>query len=271
METAWLDTPDPDLIEDSPKGPLPKIAEDGRMPWITYAKPFDVRDDRPRIAVVVTGLGLSDATTRMAIERLPSAVTLAFDPYARNIAFGARQARADGHEIILELPMEAKDFPFNDAGPAALLTSLTVEENIERLEAILGRTFGYVGVVTAGDSLLEVRETSLRPILSTVGRRGLMFVAGAPKENSVVHNLAGEIGVPSAVANIVLDEEPSIEAIDDALARLEAIAKDHAVAVGIAQAYPVSVDRLSVWASGLAERNVVLAPISALANRQLFP
>ena len=70
------------LIEQSDQGPLPRVGEDGRQPWQVYARPFDQNDARPRIAVIVTGLGLSAAATEAAIKLLPGAVTLAFDPYA---------------------------------------------------------------------------------------------------------------------------------------------------------------------------------------------
>src|SRR5689334_12612494 len=54
------------LIEDSPDGPLPRIGADGRTPMAAYAAAFDLKDRRPRIAVVVTGLGVSEANTPQA-------------------------------------------------------------------------------------------------------------------------------------------------------------------------------------------------------------
>lgn len=269
--TPWLDAPDPELTEDGPQGPLPRIGDDGRKPWIAYARPFDVRDDRPRVAVLVTGLGLSKPNSVNAIERLPSAVTLAFSPYAQDITPLARRARAEGHEIMLALPMQSAQFPFRDAGPAALQASLSTEDNRDRLERVLSRTFGYVGVVGSGDSPIVSEEASLRPVLSALADRGLMFVGAGPPGESLVKRVAPEVGTPWAVANVILDAQLSAEAIDAALAKLEAIARNRAVALGIARAYPVTVDRLAAWASGLAERDIALAPVSALADRQLFP
>ncbi|MBK8906535.1 MAG: divergent polysaccharide deacetylase family protein [Rhodospirillales bacterium] len=269
--TPWLDAPDPELTEDGPHGPLPKISDNGRKPWIAYARPFDVRNDRPRVAVLVTGLGLSEANTAKAIERLPSAITLAFSPYAQKAAALTRRARADGHEIMLVLPMASGQFPFRDAGPAALQASLSTEDNGDRLGNVLSRTFGYVGVVGSGDSPILSEEDSLRPVLSAIGERGLMFVGAGPPGESLVKYIAPEVGTPWAVANVILDDQLSADAIDAALAELEAVARDRAVALGIGRAYPVIVDRLAAWASGLSERGIALAPVSALADRQLFP
>lgn len=178
----WLDAPDPDLIEDGPNGPLPRIGEDGRKPWIAYARPFDVRDDRPRVAVLVIGLGFSETGSAMAIERLPSAVTLAFSPYAQDVTSLARRARADGHEIMLALPMVSDQFPFRDAGPAALQASTSPEDARDRLERVLSRTFGYVGVVGSGNSPIVAdksvcalccrRSATAASCSSARGRRG---------------------------------------------------------------------------------------------------
>ena len=53
------------LIEDGPHGPLPRIAPDGLTPFHAYAASFDAPDSLPRVAIVVTGLGLSaDVTQR---------------------------------------------------------------------------------------------------------------------------------------------------------------------------------------------------------------
>src|SRR5690242_18067767 len=57
-------TADPALVEDSPFGPLPVIAADGRSPMTAYARPFEAKDKRPRIAIVVGGLNVSVTNTK---------------------------------------------------------------------------------------------------------------------------------------------------------------------------------------------------------------
>ena len=49
---------DPALIEQTQQGPLPRIADDGRTPMAAYAPPAP-SDKRPRIAIVISGLGIS--------------------------------------------------------------------------------------------------------------------------------------------------------------------------------------------------------------------
>ena len=111
------ENPAPELVEQSNQGPLPKVSSDGRMSWQVYARPSDPGDGRPRVAIIFGGLGLSRAATEAAINRLPGAVTLAFDPYAEGLEDWVVVARKVGHEVLMGLPMEPEDFPQRDPGP----------------------------------------------------------------------------------------------------------------------------------------------------------
>lgn len=266
-----INAADPALLEHKGDLALPRIAEDGRMAWRVYSRPFVSRDDRPRLAIVVTGLGLSPVATEAAIRRLPAEVTLAFHPGAVDLAQWAEMARRAGHEVLLSIPMESADFPFDDPGPYALLTSLDTQENLGRLERIIGRLTGFVGVIGIMGSKFSQDEDSLRPVLKSLHERGVMYVEGANAAESLAPGIATEIGLPRVLVDVVLDDEPSRAAIERQLAQLETAARDHAVAVGIARPYPVVIASISKWAATLKEKNLVLAPASAVVDRQFLP
>lgn len=264
--------PDPALIEQGDHGPLPKIGPDGRKPWQAYARSYDTRDSRPRIAVVVGGLGLSRAATQAAITRLPAAVTLAFDPYATGLDDWVEAARRAGHEVLIELPMEPADYPLRDPGPYALMTSLDAQQNLDRLRMVLSRISGYVGVSTVMGSRFLAEEAHIRPVLDVLKQRGLMLVDGSPgAAKSLAPKMATAMGVPRALADVVLDEAPSRAAIDARLVELENRVRDKAVAVAFSEPYPVSLERLATWAATLEGKNIALAPVSALADKQFLP
>ena len=261
------EVPDPALIE---RDTLPKVGADGRLPWQAYARPFDARDDRPRIAIIITGMGLSRASTDAAIKRLPGPVTLAFDPYAPDLEGWVTRARQAGHEVLVSLPMEPSEFPLRDPGPYALLTSLDPVENIRRLEFVLGRLPGYVGVISAMGSKFRASESHLRPVLEALKGRGLMFVDGGGAKGNLAPRIATEIGLPRAVNDLQLDTLPSRVAIDQRLAELEAVVRKQAAAVAIAAPYPATLERLAAWAATLEAKNLTLAPVSALADKQFL-
>ena len=61
---------------------LPRIAQDGRMPMQLYAAGFDQSSRRPRVGLLLAGVGLNQADSDAAIRALPGGITLAFSPYA---------------------------------------------------------------------------------------------------------------------------------------------------------------------------------------------
>src|SRR5690606_23564089 len=94
-------SPGENLLDMTENGPLPRVSTTGLKPYEAYARPSispQAAGGRKLIAVVMSGLGLSEATTREAIDALPGAVTLAFAPYGSNLPALSDAARADGHE-----------------------------------------------------------------------------------------------------------------------------------------------------------------------------
>ena len=57
--------------------------------------------------------------------------------------------------------------------------------------------------------------------------------------------------------------------IDIQLAELEAVLAKKSAVVAIAEGYPSSIERIGAWTADLAAKNFVLAPLSALANKQV--
>ncbi|MCW5752612.1 MAG: divergent polysaccharide deacetylase family protein [Alphaproteobacteria bacterium] len=258
--------PDPALVQPGPYGPLPVIAPDGRQAWQVYARPFDRADPRPRIAILIGDLGFSVSASNAAIERLPQGVTLAFAPYAEDLQNWIGKARLHGHEVMLQLPMEPLDYPTNDPGPRALLTSLGADDNMRRLEWMLGRFSGYVGVTNYMGSKFTTSAADMRPILEALRDRGLLFVDSRSSQRSVAWSVARELRMAHAANNRFIDNEASRLSIDARLEELERIARDHGTALGIGYPYPVTIERVAAWAAQLERKGLLLAPVSAVVQ-----
>lgn len=270
-DVALSPAPDPRLVERGRDGSLPVIAPDGRQPWRVYARPFNDHTARPRVAIVVAGLGLRESTSAEAIETLPPDVTLAFSPYARNLDDWAARSRRAGHEFLIQVPMEPVDFPTSDPGPKALMTDLTAADNRSRLEWSLSRTTGYVGVMTYMGSRFTADAAAVRPTAEALRARGLMVLDSRTADTSVLPEIADQIGLPRAVATRFIDATPTRAAVDARLAELERYARQSGAAIGIAADYPGSIERIAAWSAGLADKGLVLAPVSALADTIAVP
>lgn len=247
------------LSAPGPNGPLPVIAPDGRTPAEAYARPFQ-SNGKPKVAIVVGGLGLNARATRDAIERLPGEVTLSFVPYAEGLQGWIDLAREHGHEVLLETPMEPVDYPDNDPGPYTLLASSTPAETTSRLEWLLSRATGYFGLTNYLGSRFLTSDPAMAAFTTALRARGLAFVDDGQAAGR------GQ-GIPRASAGRIIDDQLSGDAIDQQLLALEAQALERGQALGSGFAYPLTIAQVADWSREVEQRGYQLAPASALTHR----
>eukprot|EP00439_Symbiodinium_sp_Y106_P087920 s1_g456.t1 len=260
--------PLPGLIANGPHGPLPVVGSSGQRSSTAYARPSGLTTNNvrlPRVALVVGGLGISERATRNAIEKLPPEVTLSFAPYGRNLQSWIDQARAAGHEVLLELPMEPYDYPANDPGPYTLLTSLSAGDNLDRLSWLMSRFTGYVGVTSYQGAKFTADRAAMEPILEALESRGVMYVDPGTSRRSTATDLAQELGLPWAKGTRAVDPTRNARAIDEALIALQQQAGQNGVVVGLGTAFPVTIERIQKWTESLEQDDIVLIPVSAAA------
>ncbi len=276
-DTPITSAPTPPAPEPAAKVPEPDTSEGATTPppepeipdWQRFAAAAEAPDTRPRIAVVVTGLGLAADATNTAIRTLPAEVSLSFTPYAKDLETWVDLARSHGHEVLLDLPMEPTTFPNDDPGPRALITSLSAEENLERLNWVLGRVEAYVGLAGFMGSRFSASEAQLRPIFQVLKERGLLYLDNRPTDGYVATRLARKMGLANAVNSRLLDDRhASRPTIDARLAQIERVALTDQVAIAMARPFPITLERLSAWLDELDEGTFQLVPLTAVVNRQ---
>ncbi len=280
MTLSAIPDPSPSLQEPAPDWPgrsLPRIDAAGRPPSVTYAAAFDPAERHPRVALVIDGAGLDRALTAQANRTLPAAVDFAFSAYVPQ-ADGARlagEARAQGRECLVSIPMEPNGFPIAEEGDRSLLTGADPVQLRLNLEWALSGVAGCVGATGASDGMGGERfaesTQAYADMLEAVAARGLLFLD--PRPGATPPDAASS---SPYVADAVIDREAGPESpadaqtIDRNLAALEQAAARHGAAIGIAgPPTPVLLDRVAVWAHGLAARGLVLAPLTAI--HQLHP
>ena len=247
------------LHQPGPDGQLPRIAPDGRVPAQAYARPFH-SNGKPRVSIVVGGLGLNAVTTRAAIERLPPEVTLSFVPYAEGLQGWIDAARAQGHEVMIEMPMEPTGYPANDPGPYTLLSSADAADVTAKMNWLLSRATGYFGVTNYLGDRFQTSDEGMTAFMGVLRARGVAFI-----DDGSMSRKPGAWA--RASANRVIDEEQSPAAIVGQLNALEALAKARGQAMGSGFSYPVTVEAVARWTAGLDARGLQLAPASAMTQR----
>ena len=262
--------PVPDLVEQSQYGPLPKVALDGKRPAEVYARPSPhakaAMGGPARVAVLVNGLGLPDAPGSEVLEGLPAPISVAYVAYGRSLQELVTKARAAGHEVLLQIPLEPNNYPTEDPGPHTLLTTLPPDENLKRLQWLMSRYTGYVGITNHMGAKFETTREAMLPVLEEVKRRGLLYLDDGSVKGSAGEPIAGAIGLDYAIANVRLDEGSG--GLAKALAELETMARERGTAIGVAKAKVTTMKQLADWADKLEAKGLVLVPVSAAMRSQ---
>jgi uncharacterized protein len=244
------------LFQQSPGGPMPIIASNGMTVSSAYARPFK-GDGRPMVALIVGGLGLNPATTREAIESLPSQVTLSFVPYTPGLQGWIDLARANGHEVIIEVPMQPLNYPDNDTGPQTLMANSRMEDLMARMNWVMSRASGYFAMSNYQGGAFFKDKAALGTFMQNLQARGIAFV-----DDGQLRGTGGAWG--RASADRVVDSQINAGAINAQLMGLEQQAKSRGMALGTGFAYPVTVAVALKWTQELDGRGIQLAPASAL-------
>ena len=256
--------PNDDLLEDTSDGKIPIIGLDGTRPMDQYARPWSGARGT-RIAIVVGGLGLSQTGTQRAIRELPGEVTLAFAASGNSLSRWMQEARRDGHEILLQIPLEPFDYPANDPGLYTLRTDFNETKNLAELHRAMAQTTNYTGVVNFMGGRFLSDADALEPVIRDVASRGLLFLDDGSSAQALSGTLAGAVEAPHAFADLQLDADLSREAVLKKLDELERVARRNGTAIGMASAFDESVDAIREWCEEASTRGIEIVGVASLA------
>ncbi|MEP1208523.1 MAG: divergent polysaccharide deacetylase family protein [Rhizobiaceae bacterium] len=257
----WM--PVPDLVEKSEFGSLPRISDGNVRPLDAYSQSSGVTGAN-RIAIIVGGLGLSQTGTQAAIKDLPSSISLGFSPFGNSLQRWMQNARREGHEVVLQLPMEPLGYPTINPGPRTLISGVEPGQNLMNLRWALGRMTNYPVVMNYLGAGLTSKAASLRPLLQEVRDRGLGYIDDGSASASVAMQLAQDMRLPHASGNIIIDAERDEARIRNNLKVLESLAKARGYAIGTASAFPESVRIITEWSKQAEKSNIIIVPVSNL-------
>jgi polysaccharide deacetylase 2 family uncharacterized protein YibQ len=257
--------PNDNLLEETPFGRLPITGPDGRRPMDQYARPWSGTRGT-RIAIVLSGLGLSQTGTQRAIKQLPEEITFAFAASGNSLQRWMQDARRGGHEILLQVPLEPFDYPANDPGPDTLLTSKPVAHNLESLHRAMGEITNYTGIMNYLGGRFLSDPKAMEPIMRDIGKRGLLFLDDGTSAQSKTAVVAKGTELPYAFADLQLDSQVDVSTILQKLDELERIARRNGQAIGVASAFDESIDAISKWSEEATMRGIEIVGVAALVN-----
>lgn len=251
-----------EITRNGPFGKLPRKSATGNSPLKAYRKTMRIDQSKSAVAIIIGGLGVNEPLTELAITNLPAEVTLSFAAHATGLQNWVDRARADGHEVLIEIPMESHAFDTLEPGSDRALKVDNVAPNKSNLDWLLSRAQGYFGVINYnGDKFLR-RSDAAAESLTRFSDSGLGFIMDGAFDAPTLQNLSRSIGLPYKRALGLIDPEPQTVIIDIELQRLAATATNGSKPIGVGFAYPETIQTVSNWINTLPSQSLQLVPAS---------
>ncbi|MEJ2125058.1 MAG: divergent polysaccharide deacetylase family protein [Alphaproteobacteria bacterium] len=225
---------------------------------------IETTPNQARVAILIRGIGKNSLDSQVAIDNLPSAISLGFESSDNDVKQWVAKAKERGHEVIVQLPLETSGSG-RKVSDETLLTNAEPVQNVARLNTVLERFDTPNGVTNIKGGKLLQSQKALQPILQDIKNRGLMYIAVGRRRHTLFRKMAKKMNLRHGNANLVIDTNPTPGAIKKSLQRLIAIARKNGSAIGIGSVSNVTIEQLQAWSEELSAQGVTLVPVGALA------
>jgi polysaccharide deacetylase 2 family uncharacterized protein YibQ len=221
-------------------------------------------DHPPVVAIVIDDIGYDHqiAEKLLAVDAPLTFSVLPYGPFSRQIA---AEARSKGHEIMLHLPMEPKEYPAVNPGPGALLNQMTPDQFIDQLKADIDQIPGLKGVNNHMGSAISTSPERMRQIFSILKKGGLYYIDSRTTAETVARPSAELLHIPFTERDIFIDHVETQQFIRKQLRKLIKRARHQGYAVGIAHPHAVTCKILSELLPEL-KKSVELVPASMVID-----
>lgn len=227
--------------------------------------PYTYRDKK-LIAVIIDDLGMNTAKTK-EISDMKVPLVMSFLPYAPRIEKQVKAARANGHEILVHMPMEPTDADAHP-GPHALMTDLSDEENRANFAANMNKFDSYIGVNNHMGSKFTADPAQMKWVLEEIKKQDLIFIDSMTSPKSIAGRMANEMGILSAKRDVFLDDEDDADKIREQLKKLERIAKKQGSAIAIGHPRQNTITVLREWFASIEASEYMVVPLSVILQER---
>lgn len=256
-----------DVYEQQEDGTLmPVVTPDGTSVFSKYQKksviPQSLASDTtaPKISIVMTNAGLVSDRLTMLYQSLPPVISIGFSPYTNDLEAKTREAFANGFENWLMFPNETDKFPLEDPGTLVFLRNVNPSQNEERLNKLATAAPYLIGLVGIPNGVGLYAEQEKRTFLSFLKKTGMGYIHD--RGYLSLSEEMDEYAVPFGEAQVIIDDVPTQENIQENLSRLISLAKSDGRVIAYIEGYPVTIKEIAAWVKTLEDEGVKLVPAS---------
>jgi polysaccharide deacetylase 2 family uncharacterized protein YibQ len=202
-----------------------------------------VKNRLPRVAIVIDDMGYHRRIGRSLLA-LNLNLTFSFLPGAPFTLEQENQAWQQGRDVLLHMPMQARDSAL-DPGPGALYLNFTPAWIRSVVEKDLTAVPHAIGVNNHMGSKFTENRAAMHEVLAVLKKRGLFFIDSYTTAASTGLDEAGKMSIPTARRHVFLDNIQDREKICRQLDQLVILAKKKGWAIGIGHPHQATLDALS--------------------------
>jgi hypothetical protein len=133
---------------------------------------------------------------------------------------------------------------------------------LKRLQWLMSRYTGYVGVTNHMGAKFETTQSALAPVFEELKRRGLLYVDDGSVKEPTAERVADAIGLNYSEARVQIDGQSAAEIVKQ-LEQLESLATQQGAVIGVVRATPATMKQVVEWAGKLEAKGIKLVPVSA--------
>ena len=225
---------------------------------------------RCRLALIINDFGKPGKQARSRrFGELPGRFTAGIHPELENLESWKQTAADMGMELVLNLPMEPKNFPSTNPGNNPIL----VDHPGHTIRKLFSKAYDKVKPVSVvktymGGLAVEDRDV-MRPVLEEASERGLIFLDTTLEEYSVVRELGREVSV--RVESIwkagMIDERGGESTVAIRFDSFVNISRSKGYGIGVIHAKEATLKVLAQTLPALAEEGVVVVPLSEVLRQ----
>ena len=212
------------------------------------------------IAIVINDFADDPITAHFCA--IPQTLTFSILPRASQARALVERVHANGHEVLVHLPME----PQGEAsiGANAILVGLDDEEIRRRVRRALQKVPHARGINNHMGSKATTDERVMGLVLSELKERNLLFLGSRTTASSVAYQLAVDMDLRVFNRDLFIDEIADAPTIQEKLWELAAIAVRAGQAIGVGHNRKETLIALSAALPQLEQRGFRFVPVSQL-------
>ena len=249
------------LVEFSKFGSLPIIGKNNLAPFDAYKKPFNYDVKKPLIAIAVRGADMTPDPD--VFSKLVPQVSILLSPYSDLVDTVQKQARNQGYEVWLELPVESNSYPYDDPGPKGILVRSGLQYNQDNYRSVLASTTGYAGLAVYTDSAFQDAKPMINGILMDAFKRGLGFFEMNHKKDSIGPKIAINNKAPFLKASMKIEDQTLAQSFK----ALKKKASSNRLSVAVLDVTPAMLANFQREVLEARKEGFEIVPLSAVADQ----